>query len=174
MVEEIDESPATDGDGIEYGYDAFIIVVDVFGQPDYRTLRRRCPGTAGYTVFLDDCFLADEAERTLLGSREIVIDSRGLARFLRTKRARWVKKVLIVVGLWSGEKTDAGRAVRWLEAQALTEPMMALIETCPQLQSVRVEVCLWSAARSKRISGVVPRTVLLRRDKQARVPRSRG
>ena len=150
LVQDIDQSRATDSPVCDY--DSFVVIVDVSGRPNYRSLERRCPGVTSYTAFLGDGILADEAERILLGSDEIFIDSRGLARFLRTRQARWVKRVLIVVGLWGGEKTSAGFAVRWLEAQELTGPLMALSSVCTQLQSVRVEVCLWS-------TGVFPASV---------------
>ena len=131
-----------------YDYDALVIRVDVFSLPDYHTLEHRCPGIASYTAFLRDITFADKAERILLASQEIVIDSRGLAKFVETKRAQWVKKVLVIVGLWNGDKSSTGSAARRLEGQALTDPMMTLSEMCTQLETVRVEVCLWSSGRA--------------------------
>ena len=146
LLEDLPCGPAEDSPVCDY--DALVIRVDVSGLPGYRTLERRCPDIARYTAFLRDRTLADEAERILLSSQEVVIDSRGLAKFLDTRRARWVKRVLITVGLWNGDKSDAGSVARRLEAEALTGPLMALSEKCTQLESVRVEVCLWSPERS--------------------------
>ena len=128
-----------------------VVVVDSFGRPDYRTLRRRCPRAAGYLAFLENARLADEAERVLFGSQEIAVDSRGLARFLQTRRAQWVKQVVVVVGLWCGRKTDAGEAIRMREAQGLVKSMMALSSVCTQLASVKVEACFWDCPGAEKM-----------------------
>ena len=131
--------------------EGLVVVVNGSGRPDYRTLRRKCPGAAGYLAFLENEMLADEAERVLFGSQEIVIDSRGLARFLQTRRAKWVKQVLVVVGLWSGRKTDAGESMRMREAQGLAKSMMALSSVCTQLASVKVEACFWDCPGAEKM-----------------------
>lgn len=116
------------------------VVIGSEGQVNTRSLMRHSPELWRILPLLRDSYLGPEFEKLFWSRYEIVVDYKGVAKFLKSSAGQYVKRLKIVIGIWKKQTADKWEA----EERNLKDQINTLLTGESRLEKVSVVVCNWT------------------------------